>query len=454
LKLQGCRFFLNLESLMWNYLDIILVLGGALDLWLFPAIRMAKELLGDPPDDDAGGMNTGMMSRLMSLLRLLRIMRVLRLVRLLKTIKPLYRLLLGVIESLKAMQWVMVLTLLMLYAGAIFWTSLVGKGLLYGGQPPPDGIKHFGTVATSLFSLFRIMNGDTSVVRSVCTTVWGQLLFAVFMVLSNWAILAILTSVVSDNMISASQSAAEEDNKKDKDDEYRRRVGRLNVLFREIDKDASGCISEHEWQELCQDPDMFCELRNATSYNAKDLHDLFKCLAASKAKIDDTSGHMQDEDMSIMYFEDFLEHLRITADPADKRCVLQVMARLQYMEAKLERQISDLWEAFTSRHPADIPMTGSPRLVAVEPQAANPPAVVDMALLPPAPSPPGSSRAKQAKPPLASPAGSDRARKSLPPASPAGSDRAKKAKSAVSPATSPRTRRPSFLRTQDAITKL
>jgi len=297
----------------------------------------------------------------------LRIMRVLRLVRLLKTIKPLYRLLLGVIESLKAMQWVMVLTMLMLYAGAIFWTSLVGKGLIYGGKPPPDGIKHFGTVPTSLFSLFRIMNGDTSVVRSVCDTVFGQLLFAVFMVLSNWAILAILTSVVSDNMISASQAAAEEDKKKDREDDYAHCVGRLNALFREIDKDSSGFISEPEWQELCQDPDLFRELSLATSYNnEKDLHDLFKCLAASKANIGEESAAMSNPDLNIMYFDDFIEHLRVTADPADKRCVLQVLAKLELLEQKMEKQLADVWKVCMGGPSGEVQTTQSAKLELME----------------------------------------------------------------------------------------
>lgn len=287
------------------------------------------------------------MSKIMSLLRLMRIMRVLRLVRLLKAIKPLYRLLLGVIESLKAMQWVMVLTLLMLYAGAIFWTSLVGKGLLYGGLPPPDGIRHFGNVPTSLFSLFRIMNGDTSVVKSVTSTVFGQLLFAVFMVLSNWAILAILTSVVSDNMISASQKAAEEDAERDKADEYLRKVGRLNVLFREIDQDCSGSINEEEWNAVCNDAGLFHELSDATAYSGKDLHDLFKCLAASKMKIDASPLHDEEDDMNTMFFSDFLEHLRNDASPADKRSVLQIMAKMQHMERNLERQIHEIWSALS-----------------------------------------------------------------------------------------------------------
>jgi len=164
-------------------------------------------------------------------------------------------------------------------------------------------------------------------------------------------------------MISTSQAAAEEDSKKEREDAYFKRVGRLNALFQEIDKDGSGCISEFEWQELCQDPSLFHELSEATSYNAKDLHDLFRCLAASKEKLDREPGERHNADLNVMNFQDFLDHLRITADPADKRCVLQVMAKLQFVEHKLERQIADLWSAFSAAQPP-TPVTGSPRIAA------------------------------------------------------------------------------------------
>merc|ERR1711981_622028 len=115
------------------------------------------------------------------------------------------------------MQWVMLLTLLVLYACAIVFTSLVGKGFISGGAITPESEEFFGSVSKSLFSLFKLMNGDTSVVEPICNNIAGQLLFAGFMVISNWAILAILTSVVSDNMISSSRKALE-------DDEARRKI--------------------------------------------------------------------------------------------------------------------------------------------------------------------------------------------------------------------------------------
>merc|ERR1719353_1262574 len=73
-------------------------------------------------------------SGILKILRMMRILRVLRLVRLMKVVTPLYRLLVGVIEAFQAMQWVMILTLLVLYACAIVFTNLVGKGFISGGK--------------------------------------------------------------------------------------------------------------------------------------------------------------------------------------------------------------------------------------------------------------------------------------------------------------------------------
>ena len=53
------------------------------------------------------------------------ILRVLRLVRLLKMIQPFYKLLMGVVELIKVVFWVIILTLLVLYACSIIFTNLI-----------------------------------------------------------------------------------------------------------------------------------------------------------------------------------------------------------------------------------------------------------------------------------------------------------------------------------------
>merc|ERR1719410_1053099 len=185
-----------------------------MDLWLMPAVHGIQQFLSSNARPKDNTLVTG----IFKMLTLMRLVRVLRLVRLLKMVKPLYRLLLGVLESVRAMQWVIVLTFLTLYACAVVFTNLVGKGLVTEGEISEGALEYFGSVPRSLFSLFKLMNGDLSVVTPIANYVEGQLLFAAFMVVTNWAVLAILTSVVSDNMISTSQKANEEDEQKIRDE--------------------------------------------------------------------------------------------------------------------------------------------------------------------------------------------------------------------------------------------
>jgi hypothetical protein len=182
-KAAGLRFFINADR-VWNNLDFVMVCAGMFNLWFMPGWTFVQSLIHGESGE------VGQTLPIFKVLRMLKILRVLRLVRLLKMIKPLYALLVGVLEALDAMKWVMVLTFLVLYAGAIVFTSLIGHGYIYShlSDVPPEAELYFGTVPQSVFSLFKLMNGDTGVVEPITQDIKGRLLFACFMVLSNWAI--------------------------------------------------------------------------------------------------------------------------------------------------------------------------------------------------------------------------------------------------------------------------
>merc|ERR1712232_1195880 len=127
-----------------------------------------------------------------------------RLIRLLRSIKPLYRLLIGVVEAMQGVQWVTLLALVLIYACAIIFTNLIGHGLIYEGPPPEAAVQTFGTIGDSMLNLFKLMNDDQGVVAPLTGHVVVKFLFALFMIAANWAALAILTSVVTDNMNTAS----------------------------------------------------------------------------------------------------------------------------------------------------------------------------------------------------------------------------------------------------------
>jgi voltage-gated sodium channel len=201
IKRWGWTFFVHPTDWGWNWMDFGIVAAGVVDLWLIPGWMCIEEQILDHP----AGFSTTIPDNIMSLVRLMRLMRVLRLVRVLRSIPPLYTLLVGVYGAFQAMKWVIVLTLLTLYAGAIVFTNLVGKGMIYPSQQaPPEALEVFGTMGASLFSLFEMMNGDTEVINPIKDILFGKFMFAGFMVVANWAVLAILTAVVSENMISTS----------------------------------------------------------------------------------------------------------------------------------------------------------------------------------------------------------------------------------------------------------
>jgi len=286
----------------------------------------------------------------MVLMRMMRLLRVLRLVRLLRSVKPLYRLLMGVISALQAMQWVLILTLLVLYGAALVFTSLIGKGFMYGGNPPSAAERDFGSVLESLFSLFKLMNGDLSVVEPICGTVMGRLLFAMFMILANWAILAILTSVVSDHMISESQHTDHEDLQKQADESDRECTRQLMELFKAIDKDCSGGVTEDEWNDLMQDPKLCDSLCQASKLPKGDLQDLFLCLSSRveqnmKGRLSHASGRVLD-------YENFILNLKDESKAADRRSVLHLMARLRSMEVSIEERFNEMTDRLDELSPS------------------------------------------------------------------------------------------------------
>merc|ERR1740138_1496747 len=147
------------------------------------------------------------MGQIMTTLRLARLLRILRLVRLVKNIPPLFTLIVGILQAMQGMAWVLVLTAVFLYA----------------------------------FALFKVMNGDTEPVEPLFQALpISKLGFVLYMVVSSWAILSILTAVVSENMINATEAHREEleeelsSNRQIAIKEY------LSDLFGSADKDGSG----------------------------------------------------------------------------------------------------------------------------------------------------------------------------------------------------------------------
>lgn len=316
MKHRGSAFWTKTGQRGWNILDVLIVTSGVAEAWVGPYLLYANA--STPLAEEHG--------RGLALLQVLRLLRVLRLVRLLKGIKPLYKVMLGVTEALEGMEWVFLLTFILLYASAILFTSLVGCGLIDDDES--RGAKEtFGSVSKSMLALFKLMNDDQSVVEPIIQTVPGQMLFMSFMVVANWAFLAILTSVVSDNMITASQRVSKEDKDKDFECERLKQRRRLGALFEEVNADSSGFVDEEEFSKLLDDDGLYHEFCGATGLSRPDLEDLFVYLS-----------EVQDGRPVLMY-ESFISAVQDDGQPADKRSVLHVLHELKSIRTRLELRI-------------------------------------------------------------------------------------------------------------------
>jgi len=213
LKRHGWFFWSsNNADVIWNYLDVVIVITSSIDSWLLPIIQLIEGFLVTPGSashstDKQAGMS---LSEVMMLMRMMRLMRILRLVKLVKSIRPLYILITSVLAALQGVAWVLVLTLVVLYAMGIASTRLIGQSMVFpvGAVIPRNVIEPFKSVPDSMFTLFRFMSGAESEDEAAAIDdlmVQLPLLkfaFVFFMITSSWTLLSILTAVVSENMIS------------------------------------------------------------------------------------------------------------------------------------------------------------------------------------------------------------------------------------------------------------
>lgn len=233
-------FFCNKDDLIWNYLDFSIVMGGIIDMWLMPAYAFVKSLMGVPPSSKGGHLG-----QIMMMLRMARLLRILRLVRLIKSIPPLFSLLMGIAQAMAGMMWVLLLTAVILYAFSLLAVKLLRDGIVYGGVAPEEVSKVFFSVPETIYVLFGVMNGNLDPLTPVFETLpLSKLIAMLFVVLSSWAILSILTAVVSENMICATEGHRKEIEELEEAQVNKRRNQKLNELFDMVDDDNNGTVSK------------------------------------------------------------------------------------------------------------------------------------------------------------------------------------------------------------------
>lgn len=334
LKRYGSAFFIDADSVAWNYIDFVIVVGGIVDIWAMPFIAWVKAAMGMSTSGSGG--NVG---QIMMMLRMLRLLRLLRLVRLVRSIPPLFTLVIGIVQAVQGMVWVLVLTASFLYVMSLLCVRLFGHGLVFGGEAPPEVAAIFPSVFQSFFVLFKLMNGDGDDLEPLMTLMpITKLFFVSYMVVSTWAILSVLTAVVSENMISTTEAARESIAEEREADRRMHLDMKLNKLFFEMDTDNTNTLTRVELMQFLEDPVSREELSQIArvKLDVEDMKFLFN-----------TKRHLSDDgnaDLDYIYIDDFREALGKNDDPVKQRAVFRIHNRLTSLEVVVRRNLKELMQ--------------------------------------------------------------------------------------------------------------
>merc|ERR1719199_162015 len=322
----------------WNLFDFILVSSGYLSLFLMKVFTSQSE-----GQESFVGMLTT--------LRTVRLLRLCRVLRLFRFFKELWILAQGIIQATRALGWVMVLLLMVLFICAIFMTRTLGHAPetlagIEGGcnyLDDEDAMseackidEYFGTVLRSMLTLFIVMTleGWPDIARVTMShySPWMALVFVGFIMVVNITLLNLVTGIIVENVLTISrQDELEKLNLQQK--ERQNRLKTLENVFRLADTDQSGDVSKAEFESSIQDKDVINQLMSI-DITVLDAEDLFQILDV------DGSGSIS--------LTEFIEGFSRVKGPALAKHLLKLHYDLQKQMKNLGKEVLSLGDAGAS----------------------------------------------------------------------------------------------------------
>jgi len=289
---------------------------------------------------------------MLTTLRTVRLLRLCRVLRLFRFFKELWILGQGIIQATRALGWVMVLLLMVLFICAIFMTRTLGQdpktlrevegnscNYLDDEEAMSEACKideYFGSVLRSMLTLFIVMTleGWPDIARVTMShySPWMALVFVGFIMVVNITLLNLVTGIIVENVLTISrQDELEKLNLQQK--ERQNRLKTLENVFRLADTDQSGDVSKAEFESSIQDKDVINQLMSI-DITVLDAEDLFQILDV------DGSGSIS--------LTEFIEGFSRVKGPALAKHLLKLHYDLQKQMKNLGKEVLSLGDAGAS----------------------------------------------------------------------------------------------------------
>lgn len=261
---MGLSTYLFGKGAGWNWLDVLVVVPA----W----VELALDLWTDEQGMEGGSSSTFRIIRIFKITRLLQVVRSLRIV---KFISALRALVMSVVDTTRQLLWALILLGLVQYSFGILFTDAVLDYLASNG-PDADQMKYFGTVFTSVMTLFRSILGglDWEYAADALIPVgwfWVQI-FHLYIAFCGFAVLNVMTGVFVNSAIKTRERDHETliQNK----NRFKELVSKI---WSKMDADGHGQITITEFERMFEDESMKAFF-SAIELNAVDAWTLFDVL--------------------------------------------------------------------------------------------------------------------------------------------------------------------------------
>jgi len=249
---HGWDFFCRMN--FWNWLDTVIVVAGLVET-VFAVIQAAD-------GTNAPSMLSLRALRILRITRMLKIIRVLRIFRFVLALRTLVQ---STIHTLKSLFWALVLLGLIIYVFALVFTEVTADMIRNlrangaDGEEQSDSLKYFGSVTTTMLSLFMSISGGVSwedvlaPLRRV-SEIW-VVLFIMYVSFTYFAVLNVMTAVFCQSAIDSAQSDHSTKCQAILADKEMH-IEKIKDLFQEIDEERTGIITYQTFQRKMNSPEV------------------------------------------------------------------------------------------------------------------------------------------------------------------------------------------------------